>query len=155
MNKGLEAFNELKVFIEDIFCDTRQSRAFTCTSSSSYLMPFIEQVETELKRLKVLDTVKSKPLEALKRLNEFRFEYEDYEMCETNDYMIVENALKQFEIKTQKQDEILRIIKKKKVDCWTFSIHCWMDYREFERGVTCSKEKLTQQEFDLLKEWLK
>ena len=115
------------------------------------------------------------PLEALKTL----FGMADG-MCEFIDseadqcFNIIETALKEKEniektfidlfsengkvitsIEIKKKLKALEIIKRKKVDCWTFIIHCWMDYREFERGVTCSKEKLTQEEFDLLKEVLK
>lgn len=52
MNKELtplEAFCELKTYLEDVLFGTRESKAFGYSSTSQYLMPFIEQVETALK----------------------------------------------------------------------------------------------------------
>lgn len=45
----LDAFGEIRNYLDDILFDTRKSKALCYTSTSQYLMPFIEQVETALK----------------------------------------------------------------------------------------------------------
>lgn len=60
MNKELEAFNELKIFIYDILLDTCNSKAFHFTSSSMYLEPFIDKTE---KNIKALEIIKEKRLD--------------------------------------------------------------------------------------------
>lgn len=127
-------------------------------------------IETALKRLEVLDNIQSKPLEALKRLNEFRFEYEDYEMCETTDYMIVENALKHHEhnmttiipnlVKTTEEQS--RVIEEHKKELKALEIiKKYINVDEDENGlhwlnlIGCASIGITQEEYDLLKEVLK
>ena len=165
MNKGLEAVEELyeeRAYTYAVSVNQKSSKWANDIKHYDHIGDCLITIETELKRLEVLDTVVNEPLEALKRLNEFRFEYEDYEMCETDDYMIVENALKQFEIKTKKQDKILRIIKEMMEEDTIYDLqrilNKYSNWEDYDSACDYRDENpiiKAQEEFDLLKEVLK
>ena len=105
----------------------------------------------------------NKGLEALETIKHLLKGYE----TSVEPLSIIENTLKRLEDhenncqelyykeKCEKQDEILLIIKEKKVDMFAL-IH--MDTVEhYNNLIHCENEycKLTQAEFDLLKEWLR
>ena len=72
-----------------------------------------------------------------------------YYYYKQDDFNFIETELKEKE----KQDEILRIIKEKRVDLHTLLHSCDLETYINHKWSDC--KKLTQAEFDLLKEWLK
>lgn len=125
MNKGLEALKELK-YVHDTECgeDKSVNERFTL-------------IETELKRLEELET--------------------RFATLKTN-YNMVNDLCKQYCDECVKQRKILRIIEEKRVD---FGIlpYC-LDLETYNNAIVVNGNEwtnykpLTQEEFDLLKEWL-
>ena len=130
MNKSLEeGWREIKAYLDYCFGRRNICNAMKYNSTSGYLQPFIDLVETELKRLEELEKVNSINAELYTKLD----------------------------IEKSKQDKILRIIKEKRVfiDYLIASdnVDEYNDYVE-EQG-RYDEDKLTQAEYNLLKELLK
>lgn len=111
-----------------------------------------EIIKETLQRLETIDN--SNPSEALEYLEDLR----DYllrdrvNISSTKNYNIIKNYI----LKAQEQEKVLKIIKEKGVDvgylqtCKTlkeYNSSCWDDEEDFNK-------RLTQEEFDLLKRWI-
>ena len=134
MSKGLESWKEVKDYLNYCLYDIKEDcKAICYTSTSGYLQPFIDNVETELKRLEKydldLDFAKDLQIYGLKPYKE---------------------TIKQLKEK-EKQDEILRIIKEKRVNIPAL-IEC-ESVKEYNSGRYVDRH-LNHFEFDLIKEWL-
>ena len=138
MSKELEALN---YFLEkqDSLEKYGSSGSFNIAEQREKLII----IETALKRLEELDkhqlSIRSLTNEETKQLMEKHF-------------VVINN---------NKQDEILRIIKEKRVDIRNFCVYLEVidnfDYESYiaiQSVSPISSKKLTQEEFDLLKEWL-
>ena len=113
----------------------------------------IECIKEKIQRIEAIDN--AKPSEALKVLNSNPVirEEMDYE-----DYYTINKTL----LKAQENEKVLEIIKKKDVDIIRIK-HLifesqkkpkYWDLRYYNEARVIDDEKLTQEEFDLLKRWL-
>ena len=127
----------------------------------------IKILKQALQRLEAIDNANSS--KALKYVNGKIADLEDdlqhYTMVDKDkckEFYIRENlkqlnTIKQALIKAQEQENVLEIIKEKKVDIWKFIDNGIFNY-SYDDYYFCwnyySCKKLTQEEFDLLKSWL-
>lgn len=139
----------------------------------------IECIKEKIQRLEAIE--KSEPSEALKMLDdlysniteEIDYYWKGYERCEDevhkydNDFDTIKQAL----IKSQEQEKVLEILKSKKYipldkinprfwdnkkdydEIVDYEFYLWICEEECEYVVK-EEQKLTQEEFELLKRWL-
>ena len=124
MNKALESWIEVKDYLNYILYDIGGTKALNYTSTSGYLQPFIDNVETEIKRLEELE--------------------KEFEMEHTLRIRL-ENIV-------YEKSEVLRIIKEKRVN--VNLLVRYKTVKGYNDRMGCHQRHLTQAEFDLLKEWL-
>ena len=153
MNKGLKALEELSNHVD-----------------SDYFRQLYKLIETELKRLEDYDFMfhnnelcLTKEKEALKRTDAFRmgtdsvfnksgYNFDDYH----KDMNTLRKALDTLEtlrqMRNDKQDEILRIIKEKRVDILLIGSSRNVGFYNLHRPL--GTKQLLAKEFNLLKEYL-
>ena len=110
----------------------------------------LKQALTELKQIKEANP--SEAMESLERIDK------EYSTIKNEDFKICFNTIKQTLLKAQKQEKILSVIFKKRIDLESFYstfVKDDLDYKYYEKYYgTYGLEKLTQEEFDLLKKQL-
>lgn len=157
MSKELEALNK----IQHDFGQLKGQELVNC----------YELISKGLQRLESIDN--SNPSEALKQLGDISYfimeAYSDHEFLKDNQkeskqcFMNYCSNIKRALIKAQKQEKVLSIINKKNVDIIRIK-HLifksqknpkYWDLRYYNEARVIDDEKLTQEEFELLKEMLK
>ena len=113
-----------------------------------------KQALLELKAIK--DANPSEALECLEEMAKYRIEYSEYLMPikDISEYKTIKQTL----LKAQEQEKVLKVILKKRIDLESFYstfVKDDLDYKYYEKYYgTYGLEKLTQEEFLLLKEVL-
>lgn len=137
MNKELEAFKEIREYLNYILYNMPGTRAISYTSTSGYLEPFMTQIENALKEHEKLQQV----------LDDFGI-YNTMNLIST---LKTINYLETRHVLTAKKTRALEIIKEKDVS--PIDIRCCETVEQYnvkENGFI----RLTKEEFDLLKEVL-
>ena len=101
-------------------------------------------IKSSLQRLEAIDN--AKPSEAMKCLEEIR---RYFLFPKSEEYPIIKQAL----LKSQEQEKVLEIIKKKTISI--FQLSCCKDAYAYNDLKFKNSEKITQEEFDLLKRYFK
>ena len=100
MNKVEEGWREIKAYLDYCFGRIPFCNAMKYNSTSGYLQPFIDIIETELKRLEELDKANIKLMEENTNLRERPFDF----------YTDMEKKLKALEIIKTHPEQLLDII---------------------------------------------
>ena len=142
MNYGLESFAKLQSLLKELINTITLDQALILGEN-------IDIIETELKRLEEIDSRSSMRLE-----NIVPHLYDDNEELKRENTLIHE-MYRQLVDKAQKQDEILRIIKEKKVCIKALLLSS--NAKEYNTYCDLNNlaSKLTQTEYDLLKGYFK
>lgn len=144
MSKELEEFEEMYNWI---YCNTG-----TTYEDDVKLDKIRKNVKSALQRLESIDN--ANPSEALECLERF---FNSRKIYEPNNTFVFDcitrlNSIKQALIKAQEQEKVLEIIFKKTVGI--FQLSCCKNVYEYNDLKFNDNEKLTEEEFDLLKRWL-
>ena len=149
MSKYLEALKCFKDIEERCKNDYEQ-----CIVGYNYEKE-LSTIKEALNRLEAIDN--AKPSEALKCLEEMCNDktIHDYILynCLDEDFTYIRQAL----IKAQKQEKVLNIIIDREVSVQSFRRKNYKDYEDYcyRSNIYENSTPLTQEEFILLKEWLK
>ena len=139
MDKSLEALKRMK-----------ENSYYVDDKNLKEDFSILEQALLELKQIKEAEP--SEAMESLERIDK------EYATIENEDFKICFNTIKQTLLKAQEQEKILSIILKKRIDLESFYstfIKDNLSYKYYEKYYgTYGLEKLTKEEYDILKEVL-
>ena len=116
-----------------------------------FINELLPEILKDLERLETIDNANpSEAMESLERIDK------EYATIENEDFKICFNTIKQTLLKAQEQEKILSVILKKRIDLESFFstfVKDDLDYKYYEKYYgTYGLEKLTQEEFNTLKE---
>lgn len=143
MSRGLEYIRDISCLILENYSDKEPLTEEQKLSKNCFL-DYCKYIAKELDRLEQIDN--ANPSEALECLEKLELLTCDFEWYKDNI-----NTIKQALIKSQEQEKVLKIIKKKNVMIYALKVSKTVDdYND----LVSTDEQLTQEEFDLIKEVL-